>query len=294
MDRCYQDVLNCLTTPVWVISPATEAIVFANVAAQKLAGEFSLQMLRAGLYSTCTCERLQSYLPRLQAKEKVIEVWTVPGSAQIAALCCHLSFIRLAGEEPGILVEGTPEKVAVTRSSQEGRFCKAVLCQDERSFYDRLFQTNTAPMLLIDPEEDGRIVDANRAASDFYGYSREAFCQMHTWEINALGRDVLPIMEEVSKLPGGHKPLNFVHRLADGSTRNVQTYSGPMELDGRRLMLCMIHDITEQKRLERELEAAAMPRPAHRFVEQAPVHVSARYCSCAKTALRTGFLSAAD
>ena len=48
-----------------------------------------------------------------------------------------------------------------------------------------------------------------------------------------------------------------MHRLADGSTRHVQTYAGPVEIYNERLMLCIIHDITEQKRLEQELEYAA-------------------------------------
>lgn len=61
----------------------------------------------------------------------------------------------------------------------------------------------------------------------------------------------------ISRLPGGHKPLNFVHRMADGSLRDVQTYAGPVDIDGRRLMLCIVHDVTEQKRLRKELEQAA-------------------------------------
>lgn len=116
-------------------------------------------------------------------------------------------------------------------------------------------------MLLIDPTSDGLIVDANQAACRFYGYGREDFCRNHTWEINALGRQILPIMSEVSKLPGGHRPLNFVHRLADGSLRDVQTYASPLEMNGKRLMLCVVHDVTEQKRLKNELEYAASRDP---------------------------------
>ncbi|MFV2799279.1 diguanylate cyclase DgcM, partial [Escherichia coli] len=104
---------------------------------------------------------------------------------------------------------------------------------------------------------DGQIVDANLAALNFYGYNHETMCQKHTWEINMLGRRVMPIMHEISHLPGGHKPLNFVHKLADGSTRHVQTYAGPIEIYGDKLMLCIVHDITEQKLLEEQLEHAA-------------------------------------
>lgn len=128
----------------------------------------------------------------------------------------------------------------------------------KQGFYARFFQTNSAPMLLIDPARDGQIVDANLAALNFYGYSHDGMCSKHTWEINTLGRDVMPIMTAIAALPGGHKPLNFVHRLADGSTRHVQTYAGPIEIYGDKLMLCIIHDITEQKRLEQELEHAAL------------------------------------
>ncbi len=141
----------------------------------------------------------------------------------------------------------------------------------KQGFYARFFLTNSAPMLLIDPSRDGQIVDANLAALNFYGYNHETMCQKHTWEINMLGRRVMPIMHEISHLPGGHKPLNFVHKLADGSTRHVQTYAGPIEIStrhvqtyagpieiyGDKLMLCIVHDITEQKRLEEQLEHAA-------------------------------------
>lgn len=73
-----------------------------------------------------------------------------------------------------------------------------------------------------------------------------------------LGRQILPIMHEIARLPGGHKPLHFVHKMADGSPRHVQTYAGPIEIYGDRLMLCIVHDITEQKRLEEALHYAAL------------------------------------
>ncbi len=73
----------------------------------------------------------------------------------------------------------------------------------------------------------------------------------HTWQINTLGRDVIPIMNNIASLPGGHKPLNFTHILADGSLRHVQTYAGPVVLYNIRLMLCIIHDITEEVHLKK-------------------------------------------
>lgn len=111
--------------------------------------------------------------------------------------------------------------------------------------FDTLFGTNSAPIVLIDPENDGEIVDANKKALEFYGYSREAFQKLHVWDINALGRSVLPVMREISSWSGGHYPQRFRHRLADGTIRDVQVYAGPIQLIDRRLLLCIVQDITE-------------------------------------------------
>ncbi len=110
--------------------------------------------------------------------------------------------------------------------------------------FDTLFGTNSAPILLIDPENDGAIVDANKKALEFYGYSREALQKLHVWDINTLGRSVLPVMREISSWSGGHYPQRFRHRLADGTIRDVQVYAGPIQLIDRRLLLCVVQDIT--------------------------------------------------
>lgn len=254
------DALNVLSTPVWVVSPKNQEILFANTAAYKLAGHSQLPLLRKGQFSAHAQHSLESYLPALLKDEQIVEIWTVQREGIPFPLSCHLSLMRLDGQGVAIIFEGINASGAVmpAASPRLDTLCAAQYCRDERGFYERLFHTNTAPMLLIDPAKEGLFVDANLAATRFYGYSREEMCQKHTWEINAMGRDILPVMHEISRLPGGHKPLNFIHKLADGNLRHVQTYAGPVELDGVRLMLCIIHDITEQKRLEQELEHAAL------------------------------------
>lgn len=110
--------------------------------------------------------------------------------------------------------------------------------------FDTLFGTNSAPILLIDPGNDGAIVEVNSKACEFYGYSREAFRQLHVWDINTLGRSVLTVMREISSWAGGHHPQRFRHRMADGTTRDVQVYAGPIDLVDQRLLLCIVEDIT--------------------------------------------------
>lgn len=246
--------LDLLTVPVWIVSPHTEELVFANAVAREIMPEPNFSRLRRGIYSTHAQAELSMYLSDLKNNHDIVEILTVCRDGAEIAQACRLSIKALCGPGDVILFEGietpTAQGLKASRSANYQR--------KKQGFYARFFLTNSAPMLLIDPSRDGLIVDANLCALNFYGYSHEAMCQKHTWEINMLGRHILPVMQKIAHLPGGHKPLHFVHKLADGSTRHVQTYAGPIEIYGNKLMLCIIHDITEQKRLEQELERAAL------------------------------------
>lgn len=243
-----------LTTPIWVVDPVSECFVFINHSARALTGENSLTALRFGAFSACAQTRLSLYLTDLQNQGEIVEIWTLKTPGGDLPLRCRLTLAAYPGFPQVILFEG-----ANIAHSASANIPPIAGYQPRRnSFYHRFFMTTTAPMLLIDTSRDGLIVDANIAALRFYGYRRDEMCRKHTWEINTLGRQVLPVMAEIARLPGGHKPLYFVHRMADGSTRHVQTYAGPIMVGGQRLMLCIIHDITEQKRLEQELEYAAL------------------------------------
>ncbi|WP_407437945.1 diguanylate cyclase [Lelliottia sp.] len=248
------EALNFIKTPVWLVSSVSEQVIFANLAATALMLNKSLNDMRNGVFSANAQHLLSMYVPDLKSELDIIEVWTVWRDQQETTLSCRLSLAHDENIGDVIIFEGIasqmPTGLKASRSANYQR--------KKQGFYARFFLTNSAPMLLIDTARDGQIVDANLAALNFYGYTHDAICSKHTWEINTLGRDILPIMNEVARLPGGHKPLNFVHRLADGSTRHVQTYAGPIEIYGDKLMLCIVHDITEQKRLEQELEHAAM------------------------------------
>lgn len=256
------EILNALSTPVWIVAPATEEALFANRVALALADGLAISQMRHGSLSARAQSRLGDYTPQVLSKEQVVEIWTFRRQQEWVPLSCRLTLLSMGQHAGAILVEALAPGDTMLRHWPEQHAAALPVPQTQvRSFYEMLFRTNSAPMLLIDPASDGRIVDANEAATRFYGYSREVFAAKHTWEINTIGRDILPVMHEVAKLPGGHRPLNFVHRMADGSLRNVQTYAGPIVLDGRRLMLCVIHDITEQERLKQELQQAALRDP---------------------------------
>ncbi len=97
-------------------------------------------------------------------------------------------------------------------------------------------------MLLIEPET-GRIVDANRAAAEFYGRPIETLKRTRVDELNALRPEEV---EAERRLAGreGRNYFVFPHYVADGSVRTVEVFSSPVLLpSGQRPLLSIIHDV---------------------------------------------------
>lgn len=115
----------------------------------------------------------------------------------------------------------------------------------------KVFERHNSPMLLIDPD-DGHIMDANLAALRFYGYSEGQIRQLPISQINILSED--ETKAEMNRAAAEVRNyFLFQHRLADGSIRNVEVHSSPVEIDGRNLLFSIIYDITERKKIEAAL-----------------------------------------
>lgn len=130
------------------------------------------------------------------------------------------------------------------------RIAERELRESEERYY-ALFAKNHSVMVLVDPETVS-IVDANPAACSYYGYDRDQLIGKKASEINTLSEVELT---EVAKEVGEHKrkQMLFKHRLASGEIRDVEVYSGPIPLKGRRLLCSIIHDVTDRKQLEEQL-----------------------------------------
>ncbi|NVN93923.1 MAG: PAS domain S-box protein [Bacteroidetes bacterium] len=116
-------------------------------------------------------------------------------------------------------------------------------------WYKSLFWNNQSIMLLIDPNSS-MIKDANSSACRFYGWSHSELCNKSIAEINTSSEE--KIAEEIQKANiGSCNHFFFKHRLANGNTRDVEVYSGPIKVGNSTLLYSLIHDITNHK-LEQE------------------------------------------
>ena len=118
--------------------------------------------------------------------------------------------------------------------------------------YRQMFENNRAVKLLIAPE-DGAIVDANMAACDFYGYTREQLLAMRIWDINVRGEQ--QVRAELERAAAAGKTyFQFRHMRSTGEIRDVEIHTGPIEIGSRKLLFSIVHDITERKRAEQALQ----------------------------------------
>ncbi|MGC9055892.1 MAG: PAS domain S-box protein [Candidatus Saccharicenans sp.] len=127
------------------------------------------------------------------------------------------------------------------------------LRQSEKRFRT-IFEYSGTVMLLIDPE-DGKIIDANYRAEEFYGYSREKLRQMNIKEINTLPPDIVQQRMDEAK----QRAVNyfiFPHRLASGEIKEVEVHSHPIEFGEKKYLLSIILDISPRVQLERQLKKA--------------------------------------
>jgi len=110
-----------------------------------------------------------------------------------------------------------------------------------RRWAHQLFHETRAVMLLVNPQT-GHIVDANRAAYAFYGYTQQQLAAMTLADLDA------PADKESEALQTTN--ITMRHRLANGDCRDIAVFSGPIETDGQRYVCMIIHDITKRKRAQ--------------------------------------------
>jgi PAS domain S-box-containing protein len=117
--------------------------------------------------------------------------------------------------------------------------------------YKSLFEDNQTVILLVHPDT-WDIVDANQAACSFYGYSKEELTSKKITEINILPKEEIKwILKGIRTTP--QRRFSFPHRLANGEIRQVESFTGPISMNGKLMLYTMVHDVTERVRTQNAL-----------------------------------------
>jgi PAS domain S-box-containing protein len=154
----------------------------------------------------------------------------IPGSDELS---------RLGGTINAMLADLDRSEVALRQSEEQHR---------------AMFEDHRSVMLLLDPET-GRVVDANPAAVEFYGYARDDLRGMPLLNLCMLSRQEMAEKMDKAQAAG---PARFEcrQRLATGEMREVMVQTGLVEGGGRRLIHAIVFDDTERSRAEDALQMA--------------------------------------
>ena len=126
---------------------------------------------------------------------------------------------------------------------------------ESEEHYREILDSNTSIAYLIDTDS-ACIVHANAAAAAFWGYPPKKLRGMRITDINTAPRTQL--FKDMYRKQDGIPPrLEWRHRLNNGEIRDVEVYRRPLTYQGKTLLYCIVHDISQQKRAEAELRLAA-------------------------------------
>ncbi len=123
---------------------------------------------------------------------------------------------------------------------------------DELNLRYDLLKKESRDIILFVNQEDGRILEANEAAVQAYGYSYEELRAMPVSDLRTpLDRHLVAGQMALARAGG----VSFVteHRRRDGSTFFVEVSSKGAAIDGRSILISIIRDITERKKAEEAL-----------------------------------------
>lgn len=125
----------------------------------------------------------------------------------------------------------------------ERRWATKVLQQQE-SRYRRIFDATSDGLIISDPDT-GLVLDANPAMCRMHGYEPEEFIGLHRRDfIHPDSHHLLP--EYVRKVLAGDEEyrIRAMDRRKDGSSFHVEVHGAPVILRGKRVILGVVRDIS--------------------------------------------------
>jgi PAS domain S-box-containing protein len=185
-------------------------------------------------------ERLTEYHRLRMSGEKhqmIYEAKGVTKSGKVKYFEINTSYIGFNGH---------PATFIILRDHTEQKALEETLKASEKK-YRRLFEAESDAIFLIE-KETGRILDANPAATQIYGYSHDEFLSLKNIDISAEPEKT----KESTANNHSFVPIRY-HKKNDGTIFAVEISAGVTELEGRQVHIITARDITERLRMQEKL-----------------------------------------
>ncbi len=135
----------------------------------------------------------------------------------------------------------------LSKVDAERRQAEEALKRSEEK-YRTLFEVESDALFLVD-EDTGNLLEANEAARKLYGYSHEELVGLKAWDLSAEPEKTKKAIKLVEKT---FLPIRY-HKKKDGTVFPVEINANDFTLDGRKINLSAIRDITVRKLAEEAL-----------------------------------------
>jgi len=109
---------------------------------------------------------------------------------------------------------------------------------EKQEAYELIIENHPSIIMLLE-EKSGRVLDANRAATDFYGYTKEEFKDLFIYDINNYTKE--QIQSEIMMAAAQKRnSFHFLHQMKDQTLADVEVTSYPIVIDNVNVLLSMI------------------------------------------------------
>ncbi|MBU4566535.1 MAG: PAS domain S-box protein [Desulfarculus sp.] len=126
--------------------------------------------------------------------------------------------------------------------------------REQQETYKLLFENAMDGISIID-QESSKILDANYAWSQMYGYDKSDIAHMSSWDIAAEPSKVEASMKEAFREGRGYLTKRL-HRKKDGTVFPVETSGAKMKVKNKNTLFVITRDTTERERAEQQLKKA--------------------------------------
>ncbi len=141
--------------------------------------------------------------------------------------------------------------VTISRDITERKAAEEALVNSERKF--RAIFDNAPYAILIHSFEDGSYLDANRAFLEPRGIRKEDLLKLNVYEVVNMSKELTSKLNSELARKGTIKNVEYSTTMQDGSMEHVIFSSILLDIEGKKQILTMTVDVTEQKEAEKAL-----------------------------------------